>query len=67
MPDEQPGQQAPGTPPDPFTAIHTGWIGCVEMFRHARRAGASLVEAAVLVAAIIRVNGEAGPQGGSGA
>ena len=59
--------EAPAPPQDPFTAIHTGWIGCVEMFRHARRAGASLVEAAILVAAIVRVNGEAGPQGGSGA
>lgn len=65
-PEDQPEQQAPGTPQDPFTALHTGWIGVVEMFHHARRAGASMVEAAVLVAAIVRVNGEAGPQDGAG-
>ncbi len=60
-----PPETPPAPPPDPFTAIQTGWIGFVEMFRHARRAGASMVEAAILAAAIVRVNGEAGPQGGT--
>jgi hypothetical protein len=63
VPDEQP-QQQPSVPADPFTDIHTGWIGYIEMYRHARRAGAGMVEAAILVAAILRVNGEAGPQNG---
>jgi hypothetical protein len=47
------------SPADPFTALETGAAAVLEMFRSYRRAGASLAEAAFIVAAVIVVNGRA--------
>jgi hypothetical protein len=65
MPDDEPGKQAPGAPADPFGPMHVGCVAVLEMFRGYRRAGGGMVESAVLVAALIRVNAEAGPQNGT--
>ena len=63
MPDDQPGQQAPKMPPDPFTAAHMGHIAILEMYRGLRSTGAGMIEAAVIVGGILAVMGKAGESG----
>lgn len=54
-------EDKPGTemPPEPFTAMQQGAAAIVEMFHSYRRAGATLVEAAFIVAAQITCGGKA--------
>lgn len=57
MPDDsQP--EASTTPADPFSAMHVGAVAMLEMFRSYRKAGASMLEATCLIAAML-VSGHA--------
>jgi hypothetical protein len=60
MPDDQPGQQAPGTPQDPFAASHTGNVMVLETYRGLRNAGGGLIDSAFLTAAFVIANAAAG-------
>lgn len=66
MPEDQPGQQAPG-PPDPFDPMHVNCVAVLEMVRAFRRAGGGLIESSVMVAAQIAVNSAGGETGRPGA
>ncbi len=61
MPDDQPEPQAPKPPPlDPFSPMHVGHVAMLEMYRGLRRAGAGMVEAAIMMGGILVAQGEAG-------
>ena len=56
----------PETPPDPFTAMHTGYVTLLETFRGFRKAGGGWVESAILVAAQVVVYGHVAQDNGDG-
>jgi hypothetical protein len=62
MPEDEPGQQSPSTPEDPFRPGHAGSMMVLETFRGLREAGGGLVDAAFLTAAFIIANSRAADQ-----
>ena len=52
----------PEAPADPFHPAHVGFVAMIEMLHNFRNAGGGLIESAVLVAAILAVNGAGGEQ-----
>lgn len=58
-PEDQPEQQAPGSPPDPFAPSHTGNVMVLDTFHGLRSAGGGLIDSAFLTAAFVIANAAA--------
>lgn len=64
MPEDQPGPRVPRMPDDPFSPTDMGHVAVLEMYRGLRRAGAGMVEAAIIIGGMLAAQGEAGQNKG---